>query len=210
MANVRVKICGITNSEDAFAAVRLGADYIGLNFYSKSPRYLNFSAAKEIVRNFSGPAKIIGVFVNEELELIGEAIREIPLHGIQLHGDESADLAADIAEKLNIPVIKAYRIKPDDDPASIKIRDNVDVLLDAFTEKEFGGTGKTIDWTFAQKISAGTKRLFLAGGLRAENVAAAIKIVKPFAVDVCSSIEKAPGIKDFETMKRFIEAVKTI
>lgn len=139
MSNVRVKICGITNSEDAFAAVRLGADYIGLNFYSKSPRYLSFSAAKEIVCNFKGNVKIIGVFVNEDPEIIDEAVREIPLHGIQLHGDETADLAANIADKLKIQVIKAYRIKRADDPEFIQIPDNVDVLLDAFTEKEFGG-----------------------------------------------------------------------
>lgn len=208
MEDVKVKICGITNADDALAAVRLGADYIGFNFYRKSPRYISTTAAAEIAVKLPATIGIIGVFVNENEANILSAVGNVRLTGVQLHGDETAQFAFNLSKALEIEIIRAYRIKPQDDPDRIEILQGITSLLDAHSAESYGGTGLTTDWAVAQKLAAKTRRTFLAGGLTAENVAKAIALVRPFAVDVCSSIESYPGRKDEAKMKRFIEAVK--
>lgn len=204
----KIKICGITNIADAAAAVKDGADFIGLNFYRKSPRYVDFGVAAGIVKALSPKAQIVGVFVNEAGASICEIARLLSLDAIQLHGDESFEFAEYIARAANVPVIRAVRLSPNETISNLCVSPGGYLLLDAFAEGVYGGSGRTIDWDLARNISSHFGNVFLAGGLTPENVRSAIKTVRPFAVDVCSSIECSPGKKDHHKMKQFIEAVK--
>jgi phosphoribosylanthranilate isomerase len=199
---VRVKICGITRLEDALAAARAGADALGFNFWPKSKRYVDPRAAGEIIAQLPPFVAAVGVFVDPTRE---EALRAAELSGVhwlQLHGDESPELCA----ALPLPVIKALRVR---DRASLDALARYEVagfLLDADTAG-YGGSGETFDWSLAAE---GARRapIVLAGGLRPENVADAVRQVRPWAVDVASGVESAPGIKDHEKTARFIREAK--
>lgn len=201
----RVKICGITNLEDAINAAELGADYIGLNFYKKSPRHIEPNKAMEIIKKIPNNVKKVGIFVNEELNTAVDTAKKLNLDLVQLHGDEKPEYCKQLKDKSKKSIIKAFRIKTNNDIKNIG-RYNADFLMfDAHKDGMFGGTGKTFDWKIIKAIK---KPFFLSGGLNPENVKDAIKIANPFAVDVASGVEEKPGKKDYEKMKKFIEAAK--
>jgi phosphoribosylanthranilate isomerase len=204
----KVKICGITNLEDALIAVRFGADALGFNFYEQSPRYISPEKARKIIENL--PAKIlkVGVFVNKGLENILEISETAKLDAVQLHGDESAEFVKELKAKTNLEIIKAFRVSPQFKPEDV-LKFEVDaVLLDAYSANDYGGTGEKFDWEIAGKVREIVSKMYLAGGLSAKNVAEAIEKVQPFAVDACSLLEEIKGRKNAVKVRDFIFAVK--
>lgn len=202
----KVKICGITNYEDAIDAVNLGTDYLGFNFYRHSPRYISVSKARNIIEKLPKNAKNVGVFVNENIKKIREIIDFCNINIIQLSGDEDTDFILNLKKTSNEKIIKSFRIKDNGDIKKIKYLKIDYIILDSFKNGLYGGTGKTFDLGVAKYVDR--KKLFLAGGLKTSNVRRAIKEVNPYAIDVCSSIESSPGKKDYKKMKEFIEATK--
>jgi phosphoribosylanthranilate isomerase len=200
---IRIKICGITNLDDARAAVDEGADAIGFIFYSKSPRVISFRKAGEIVRALPPFVSSVGVFVNESEVNIREAVKEANLTHVQLHGEESPLFC----QQLGLNVIKAFRIEVPEDLDPIKDFSVRGILLDSCQKAQYGGTGKSFDWKMLSRFSPG-KPIILSGGLNAENVREAIELCSPYAVDVSSGVERSPGIKEGDKMKRFIRIVK--
>ncbi len=202
---VRVKICGITNVEDALLACELGADAIGLNFYSKSPRCVSPFEASKIIQKLPPFVAAIGVFVNWQAAPVTSLAKALSLSSAQLHGDEPPKLIGDIAKKIS--VIKALHIgKGSALPPFSKYRGATAFLLDAPHSGQYGGTGHTTDWSLAH-TAAKSHRILLAGGLAPENVAEAILAVRPYAVDVTSGVESKPGRKDPAKLHAFFEAV---
>jgi len=210
-----VKICGITNLDDARAAVAAGADLLGFNFYRPSPRFIEPSKARKIIESLSTetngrPVATIGVFVNEATpESVMQIVEQSGLGGVQLHGDESDEFCHGLKLLLKDRLlIKVIRVTDRFAPVEVQ-RYAVDaIMLDAFHGDLRGGTGQVIDWTVARAARDLTPRLFLAGGLSAENVGQAIAEVRPYAVDACSSLEFSPGQKDAEQMNAFVQAVR--
>lgn len=206
---VRVKVCGITRIEDALLCVNEGVDILGFNFYPSSPRYLEPQDARRIVDSLPPEVMTVGVFVNQSSpEEVIRIARIAGVDAVQLHGDEAPEFCKALHD---LAVIKALRVGTDFTPAAIARYQAVDVLLDAFSYELRGGTGLPFDWTMAQETSRHLNvgsRLFLAGGLSAENVSEAITTVRPFAVDVCSALESAPGIKNPELVRAFMKAVR--
>ena len=203
---VKVKICGITSYEDAKLSVRCGADALGFNFYRKSPRYLSPLAARRIADRLSPGVIKVGVFVDEDLNKVIEIAEKANLDAIQLHGDETAGFVDDLKKRTDLEVIKAFRVGPGfnvDEVAGYKADA---VLLDAYSPIEKGGTGESFDWEIAAKLGGKIKKLYLAGGLDSKNVAGAIEIVGPYAVDTCSRVEARKGKKDPEKVRLFISA----
>jgi phosphoribosylanthranilate isomerase len=197
----KLKICGITNWPDAKLAVDAGADMLGFNFYRPSPRFVAVGEAKRIIRRLPRGVETIGVFVNNSVSDIADIMRVAGLHGVQLHGDESPGQVAELARRW--PVIKAFRVRPEFRVAALKAYDKAEAfLLDGFSRTARGGTGKTFDWSVARR-AAPYGRIFLAGGLTAENVAEALAAAKPYAVDVCSGVEASPGKKDAGRLVQF-------
>jgi len=205
MADVKVKICGITNWADAKQAVDAGADFLGFNFYAKSPRYIAPAKARRIVRRLPKSVSAVGVFVNENEEKMVDTARAVGLTALQLHGDESP---AEVARLRRIlPVIKAIRAGKSFRPAQLaKFRRASAILLDGFDRRLRGGTGRTVDWRLARRANR-YGRVFLAGGLTPENISEAIRAASPFAVDVCSGVEAKPGKKDPKRVREFMSAV---
>ncbi|HEY0004050.1 MAG TPA: phosphoribosylanthranilate isomerase [Pyrinomonadaceae bacterium] len=202
-----VKICGITNLEDARAAVEAGADALGFNFYRRSARYIAPADARCIVELLPDEVLTVGVFVNESgPEQVSRMADEAGVRAVQLHGDESPDYCRALK---NRPVIKALRVGAGYEPESAAMYEAYAIMLDAFDLSERGGTGRVFDWQLAQRTRAFVKRLYLAGGLSPENVAEAIKIVGPDCVDACSRLEDAPGRKNLARVRSFIEAAHT-
>ncbi len=199
----RIKICGITNLDDALQAVEAGADALGFVFYARSPRYVTPAQVKKIVAELPPFVTKVGLFVNEPAEGIVRSMAEARLDVVQLHGDERpADCLFD-----SHPVIKALRVK---DAGSLAGADEYQVaalLLDAWCDEHYGGTGKSFDWKLAKQLT-GRRPLILAGGLRPENVIDAVRRVKPYAVDVSSGVEAAPGKKDHSKVAEFICRVR--
>jgi phosphoribosylanthranilate isomerase len=206
---VKVKICGITNVRDAKAALAAGADYLGLNFYKGSKRYITPAAAKKVAQALKGTgAKLVGVFVNESPERVVEIARTVGLSHAQLHGDETPQQVAAVS-KAEVRVIKALRVGPDFRADQLGVHKSAKALLfDGFDPHERGGTGKTFDWRKVARIS-GKKPLFIAGGLTPENVAEPIRIAQPHAVDICSGVETAasPRKKDKAKIAALMKAV---
>ncbi len=201
----RLKICGITTLEDARYLAGAMVDYLGFIFYPGSPRNISARDAAEICGWIEGPEKT-GVFVNQSAEEINRIIERVGLDLVQLHGDESPDIAG----KIPLPVIKTFRLGGKESVAGIsekmtEWRDAADyVLLDTLDKKAYGGTGKQWDWSLISELYPGAP-LFLAGGITVENVAEAISTVRPFAVDISSSVEMSPGIKDFDKVQTFLD-----
>jgi phosphoribosylanthranilate isomerase len=194
MAKVKVKICGITNWTDARRAVEAGAQFLGFNFYRPSPRYIQLAAARRIIRRLPDGIAAVGVFVNESEANMLAIARRVGLDYLQLHGDEPPEQVARL--KQEIPVIKAIRVRDSFRPKQLDSFGRASaILLDGFDARCHGGTGKTFNWNLARG-SNGSRRIFLAGGLTPENVGEAIRVARPYAVDVCSGVEARPGRKD--------------
>jgi phosphoribosylanthranilate isomerase len=203
MEKVMVKICGIRTLEEAECAVDAGADMLGFNFWPASPRYIQHDAAKMIIDRLPSGVSLVGVFVNEWTGRILDISRELKLSAVQLHGDETPDQCKSLT---GLNVIKAMRVGNGFSVERICEYGVDTVLLDASLKGSYGGTGLTFDWSVAARAKAFAK-IILAGGLKAENVREAIRIARPFAVDVCSGVEAAPGRKDFAKMREFISIV---
>ena len=198
---VRVKICGITRLQDLHAACGAGADALGFVFYAKSPRHLTIAAAAALVRELPPFVQSVGLFVNAEPAFVEEVLDAVPLDLLQFHGDETA---ADCA-RYGRPYIKAVRVNRDTD--LLKYAADFDaargLLLDAFVPGVPGGTGERFDWGLIPPDLP--KPVILSGGLTPDNVAEAVQRVRPWAVDVSSGVEAAPGIKDADRVAAFIE-----
>jgi len=202
---VRVKICGITKPEDAKLAAELGAHAIGLNFYDDSPRCISPFAAAELVRRLPPFVAAVGVFVNWEEAPIVALCKALGLAAAQLHGDESPQVVERVGRRL--PVIKALRLgQGSTAPDFSRYRSASAFLLDAAASGHYGGTGTTGNWHLA-RAAAQSHRIILAGGLTPENVGEAIRIVRPYAVDVASGVESRPGKKDPAKLQAFFEEV---
>ncbi len=201
----KVKICGITNYEDAMDAIRLGADFIGLNFYRKVPRYIKLKEARKIAKDATKKTKKVGIFVNSTLGNIKRISKEIGLDYIQLHGNESPEFCREVKRSTRKKIIKAIRIKSIGDLKKINKFDVDLFIFDAYKKGHYGGTGKSIDFNLLKGIK---KKYFLSGGLNQSNVRKAIKELNPFVVDVSSGVEKSIGKKDYNKVKAFIEAAK--
>ncbi|MFZ5449276.1 MAG: phosphoribosylanthranilate isomerase [Thermodesulfobacteriota bacterium] len=202
---VRIKICGITNPEDALLAADLGADALGFIFYVKSPRYVAPEAAREIIAQLPPFVVSVGVFVDEAAAIVQELAAKVGLDWVQLHGQESPDYC----RRLGRRVIKGFRIKDEGSLSELEpYRDAVQAfLLDTYKKGQMGGTGETFDWQVAREAK-GFGQVILAGGLTPSNVAQAIAVAQPQAVDTASGTEAAPGKKDHEKLKNFFEAIK--
>ncbi len=205
---VAVKICGVTNQEDALAAALGGADMIGLNFAPRSPRQISPIQAAEIiaaVRVAFPRVKFVGVFVDEENARVRQLAHELELDAVQLHGKETP---ADVSALRECKVIKAIRISPTFSPQSATEYECEAVLLDSWNAGVAGGTGETFPWGLAAATRPHVRSLILAGGLNSANVGRAIREVHPFAVDVCSGVELSPGKKNLDAIGRFMTAVR--
>jgi phosphoribosylanthranilate isomerase len=202
---VKLKICGLTSLEDARAAIDCGAEYLGFIFYSKSPRYITPAAARVIIERAPDDVISVGVFVNEPRpEDVDEILRVSGARMAQLHGDESPDYCAGVGAER---VIKALRVGDDFDSRRVLDYPASAVLLDAFDAKLYGGTGRTTNWTIAREAARLT-RVFLSGGLSPDNVVEAIRAVEPFAVDINSGVESAPGRKDVSKLQTLRNRMK--
>ena len=203
MIPVRIKICGITRSVDAVVAAQLGADAIGLVFYEPSPRAVSAAQAQAIVDDLPPFVTTVGLFVNAAVAEVQAVLQQVPLDVLQFHGDESAEYCGQFER----PYIKALRMQAGVDivAASAAYSDAQGILLDSYVAGVQGGTGQVFDWS---DVPGGLKKpIILAGGLAPENVAAAIKVVQPWAVDVSGGVEADKGIKDRDKMAAFCEAV---
>lgn len=201
---VRVKICGITNREDALLAAELGADALGFVF-APSPRRVTPSQAKEIIKALPCFIDPVGVFVNEKVSRVKDIAEFCRLSTLQFHGDESAKYCNCFPYK----VIKSFSIKDRPPPKISEYR--VDAyLLDTFFEGKKGGTGKTFQWEIAVEIRRSGFQVILSGGLTVDNVKEAIRKVKPYAVDVSSGVEESPGKKSEKKLRKFIQTVREI
>jgi len=199
---VRVKICGITNLEDALLCQKYNADALGFIFYSKSPRYISPEKAEEIIAGLSPFILKIGVFVNESAGEINRIAGTAGISMIQLHGDESPEFTG----KIKYPVLKAFRINSRFDFGLLEQYSNCSFLLDSFQQEVFGGTGRTFDWQLIPERLR--HKIILAGGVSLENIEEISREIKPAAVDASSSLEKAPGKKNHAKVKEFLTIVK--
>jgi len=198
----RIKICGITSQQDAAAALDCGADFLGFNFYPESPRYINPEEARKIMAGIPAE-KAVALLVNPERDQALRVIETTGVSMVQLHGDEPPEFCS----IPGVRVIKAFRLGEAKDLEPIKDYEVWAVLAETKSEV-WGGSGKVGNWELSARARRMCSRLFLAGGLEADNVAEAIEAVRPWAVDVCSGVESEPGRKDLEKMERFIRAVK--
>lgn len=205
MMRVRSKICGITNLEDALAAVDAGADALGLVFYPPSPRAVTIEQAQQILAGLPPFVCSVGLFVDASRQELDQHLAQLPLDLLQLHGDESSEYC----ENLPRPYIKALRVRPGEDLAAqaVRYKEARAILLDSFVAGVPGGTGQAFDWQLVPEDFP--KPLVLAGGLNAANVAQAIAELKPYAVDVSGGVERTKGLKDHAQLRAFIRAVQS-
>jgi phosphoribosylanthranilate isomerase len=200
----QVKICGITSVADALVSAEAGADMIGLNFYEGSPRHISLASAAEIYRTLPPFVLRVGVFVNPDEALVTRAIGECGLSLLQFHGDETSNFCT----QFGLMSMKAVRVRDAESLDQLANFQTDAFLLDAYSKSGLGGTGEKFNWDLAIEAQKFGKPIFLAGGLTPENVAGAVKQARPFAVDVSSGVESAPGKKDAEKVRAFIQAVR--
>lgn len=201
----RVKICGIRDFEDARDAVLLGAHAIGLNFYPSSPRYLEAARAAEIIEKLPPFVTVVGIFVNHpDPQNLEDFAVSIGLHAVQLHGNETPDYCSMIQR---VKVIKAFRVDSNFRVDALRNYGSGTFLLDGCSPDLYGGTGKSFNWELAFGANA-FGSIVIGGGLNPENVSQVVSSLHPFGVDVASGVESKPGRKDYEKMRRFIEAVQ--
>jgi phosphoribosylanthranilate isomerase len=197
----RVKICGITEFEDARDAALLGADAIGLNFYPNSPRYIEPARAAKIIEKIPPFVTVVGIFVNHpDPQNLEDFAMSVGLHAVQLHGNETPDYCSMIQR---VKVIKSFRVDSNFRVDTLRSFGSGTFLLDGCVP----GTGKTFEWNHAIGANA-FGSIIIAGGLNPDNVYEVVTTLHPFAVDVASGVESRPGKKDYEKMRRFIEAVQ--
>lgn len=202
----KVKICGITRLHDARTAAAAGADFLGFIQHEESPRYIKPDVAKEIIEWVVGPEPV-GVFVNREADEVNATCERVGFRLAQLHGHESPEMC----ETIDVPVIKAIQVQHDASAEQVRALvapylDVVDfVLLDTHHTSLWGGTGESFNWRVARDLGADVD-LFLAGGISAENVAEAVQTMRPYAVDLSSSVEESPGVKDLDKLAAFFDA----
>lgn len=204
--SVKVKICGLTSVADALTAAEAGADMIGLMFYPKSPRHIDLATAADISRALPPHIMRVGVFVNPEPAVVMEAIAACGLNLLQFHGQEEPDFCT----SFGLMSVKALRVQ---DAASLTALENYQTdafLLDAYSQAGLGGTGEKFNWDLAIEAKRYGRPIFLAGGLTPENIAGAVAQVQPFAVDVSSGVESAPGKKDPAKVRAFIQAAQGV
>ena len=204
--HTRIKICGIKHLDDALKAVECGADAIGLIFVEKSPRYVSLTEARVIAESMPPFVTVVGLFMNASAETVREALKVVPLNLLQFHGEESPEFC----DQFEVPYIKVLRMR---DNANIvafaqDYPNAAGILLDSYHKDTGGGTGQTFDWDLIPGDVP--LPLILAGGLNPENVASAIEMVKPYAVDVSSGVESEPAIKDHKKIEQFIKEVLRI
>jgi phosphoribosylanthranilate isomerase len=204
---MRVKICGITNLDDAAEAVRLGAWAIGLIHYEESPRRVEPAEATAISAAFRRKCEVVGVFVNPELEEVAKAVEDSALTIVQLNGEEGPSFCGEVARRTGVKVIKAIHVSSAADIHAAEAFRTDFHLFDRRSGELWGGTGESFDWGLLRERRSGVPAI-LAGGLRPENVAEAIATTHPYAVDVASGVEAEPGRKDHAAMAAFFEAAK--
>ena len=204
--NVRVKICGITNLPDAIGALDAGADALGFVFHEKSPRHLSVKAAADILRRLPPFVAKVGVFVNAAETAVLETVSLCGLDTLQFHGDEPPEFCRRFSP---LKVYKAFRVQNIGSLAALTAFQTDAWLLDSFLPETFGGTGATFNWDLAIEARKLGRPIILAGGLTPENVADAVRQVRPYAVDVSSGVESAPGRKDSRKVHDFILAART-
>ena len=202
---VKVKICGITNIEDALTSTEAGCDALGFIFYKKSPRYISPQEAKAVIRALPKNVIKIGVFVNAREDYIRRIAKYCGLNMLQFHGDESSEFCAKFK---GYKIIKAFRIKSKEDTKDIFRYRVFAYLFDTKLRSKFGGTGLRFNWSLVRHIDGLRRPVFLSGGLSAQNVLKAIETLHPDWVDVSSSVELKPGKKDRKKVNRFIQTVK--
>ena len=205
--SVKVKICGVTNIEDALAAVDAGADALGFMFYEKSPRNLPAQAAADIIRQLPPFVAKVGVFVNAAEESVRRSIGECGIDTLQFHGDETPEFCRRFQP---LKIYKAFRMENLESLRALPGYLTDAWLLDSFVEGKPGGTGAQFNWDLAVEGKKLGRPIILAGGLRPENVAEAVRKVRPFAVDVSGGVESSPGKKDHAKLRRFIAAAKAL
>jgi phosphoribosylanthranilate isomerase len=206
MTPVQIKICGVTNARDAEASVELGAHLIGLNFYPQSPRYIEPKVGRQIVEALPTNTGAVGVFVDGNADEIRKTANTAGVRCVQLHGNFSPEMARELAREFR--VIRVFSTHPRFRPEDVSLFPDSDVLIDSHHPNLRGGTGQTCDWPAARATLPFTRFLILSGGLNAQNVGRAIAVVRPHAVDVCSGVESAPGVKDHRALENFIGAVR--
>lgn len=202
MIEVKIKICGITNIDDAQAAVDMGANILGFNFYARSPRYIEPAKAADIIRKLPAFVDTAGIFVNVPLRDIHQMTTSGMLNWIQLHGDETPEFCKQF-NHWNVRTIKAVRVESPESIQQALQYPTFAVLFDAYSSALYGGTGQTFDWNLLKNFP---RRVFVAGGLTPDNVAQVLE-VGVYGLDVCSGIESKPGKKDHKKMRRFFDAV---
>jgi phosphoribosylanthranilate isomerase len=205
-AAIQIKICGVTNANDARACVELGADMVGFNFYRKSPRYLEPAAVKRILDMLPPGISAVGIFVDADSAEIRKVAEAAGVRCIQLHGHATPELCDELAREFR--VIRALSTNAQFEPQQAAAFPGCDVLIDAYHPELRGGTGQTCDWSAARAARRYARFLILSGGLNSQNVESAITAVTPNAVDVCSGVEDAPGIKDHRALEQFISAMR--
>lgn len=203
VSRTRIKICGITRSEDALEVVSAGADAIGLVFYEPSPRAVTLDMAKSVVAAIPAFVTVVALFVNPSAKEVHRVLNGVRIDLLQFHGDEENDFCGQFQR----PFIKAIRVRKTSDvvASSVRFPDAVGLLLDSYKPGVPGGTGETFDWSLIP--TSQSKPLILAGGLTPENIASAIDQVQPFAVDVSGGVEREKGIKDHSKINKFISEV---
>ena len=205
----KIKICGITRAEDAICAMEQGAWAIGFIFYKNSKRYIEPQKAGEISDLMEENIQKIGVFVNSSVDEIVETVNSAKLTMVQLHGDETSEFCKEINIRTKLPVVKALRIKAKEDLGQIANYKNsvFAILLDSYSEKEYGGTGNCFDLSILQNVSFYDTRVILAGGINLENIKNICEIIRPYAIDISSGVEIDKGIKDKQKIKQIFELV---
>lgn len=199
----KVKICGITNYDDALAAMEMGADLIGFNFYPKSPRYVQPEDAARIVNRLPAFIDIVGVFVNSTLEETREIASRCQLDWIQLHGDENAEFCRWLAYD-SPKTMKAIRVKDSNDIEQADGFFTDAILFDAYDPSKYGGTGLTFNWNIIGHVG---RRIFLAGGINPDNAVAALEL-GVYGIDVCSGVEASPGKKDHRKVQQLFDNIR--
>lgn len=206
MNMVKVKICGLTEVNDALDAVELGADFLGFNFYPESPRFVEPEIAQKILEEIPDNVSKVGVFVNTQISDVVDLAIQLGLDYLQFHGDETPEEL----NPLGRPWFKAFRLKNMSDLELIPAYECEWILLDAYSETAYGGTGMTAQWDLVHEAKQFGKKIFLAGGLNPDNVEMAIQAVKPWAIDVASGVESSPGVKDRSKMETLIKRAKGV
>lgn len=202
---VRIKICGITNVQDAVAAVDAGADALGFMFFQSSKRNLSIDHAASIIREVPPFVAKVGVFVNPVEELVRAAVDVAGIDTLQFHGEESPDFCGRFSEK----IVKAFRVRDQASLHACLAYRRYAWLLDSYVGGARGGTGVVFDWNIAAEATKLNRMVILAGGLRAETVGDAVRKVRPYAVDVSSGVEAAPGKKDHQKIRDFVASVRS-